>query len=190
MWLAANNKRFVEYYYGSSPVKDFPRNAYPNISSLCLKVLRAFSKEMLLKTKNSQRLGPSGRLQPPEDFFQIEFYRCFWNETDSAVGISSEWSGTSGGRIDFLVPSACWGFELLRDGDRIEEHCSRFEPGGAYHPWIQDGRIKDWLILDCRHSMPRKTCEEKKYLPFCNTMTYQLLRRPVAEQALESRVYE
>lgn len=106
-----------------------------------------------------QRFGPSGRVRPPEACFQDEFYRCFWEETQCNVGISSEWSGTGAGRIDFLVHPAGWGFELLRDGDRIREHCERFTVAGAYYSWILQGELKDWLILDCRHSYPQTKCK-------------------------------
>lgn len=97
-------------------------------------------------------------MRPPEASFQDEFYRCFWNEVGSGVRISSEWSDVGQGRIDFHIVEPGWGFELLRDEDRLREHCDRFNPSVAYHPWIQRGQLTDWLILDCRHSYPRTTC--------------------------------
>lgn len=36
--------------------------------------------------------------------------------------VSTEWSGGGNGRIDFWIPDAKWGIELLRDGDRLDEH--------------------------------------------------------------------
>lgn len=81
MILSANNKRFVEHYYGQSFAKPFPFQMYPDFSSICLGILRRFSKEMLCKTRNGHRLGPSGRTRPPEACFQDEFYRYFWEET-------------------------------------------------------------------------------------------------------------
>ncbi|KAJ6559176.1 hypothetical protein DFH09DRAFT_1083777 [Mycena vulgaris] len=53
---------------------------------------------------------------------------------------------TPAGRIDFLVyrreindKERSWGIELLRDGDRLQEHAYRFDPTGAYHSMISDG---------------------------------------------------
>jgi hypothetical protein len=45
---------------------------------------------------------------------------------------------------------------LLRDGDRLADHCSRFTDKGSYHRWIAIGLIKDWIILDCSNSHPQK----------------------------------
>jgi hypothetical protein len=36
------------------------------------------------------------------------------------------------------------------------EHCNRFSTTGAYHRWIANGWINDWIILDRRHSRPQK----------------------------------
>jgi len=49
-----------------------------------------------------------------------------------------------------------WGVELLRDGDRLAEYCNRFLEKGSYYQWIANSQIKDWIILDCRHSIPQK----------------------------------
>lgn len=191
--LNANSKRFVEYYYGHSFVKPFPFHTYPDISSICLRILRRFSKEMLCtcRTRNSQKLGPSGRIRPPEACFQDEFYRCFWEETGSDIGISSEWCGSSKGRIDFLISQVGWGFELLRDASRLEEHCGRFKPGGQYHPWIQQGLLKDWLILDFRHSWPRTPCKpiEGPFLPSSRSMIANNFFSSRTAETVESDFY-
>lgn len=70
-------------------------------------------------------------------------------------------------RIDFSVVTSGWGFELLRDGNRLFEHCERFEPGGAYQA-IQQGALTDWLLLDCRHSIPRQPCKIPSLSIFCS----------------------
>lgn len=46
------------------------------------------------------------------------------------------------------------GIELLRDGDRLNEHCQRFAVGGKYARWIEGGWTKDWVVLDCRTTYP------------------------------------
>lgn len=60
-----------------------------------------------------------------------------------------------GGRIDFLLPDVKWGIEILREGDRLGEHCQRFEGSGSYTPWIRSGLMTDWLIIDCRTTAPK-----------------------------------
>jgi len=37
-----------------------------------------------------------------------------------------------------------WGFELLRDGDRVGEHLNRFGPGGRY----TELALKDYRVID------------------------------------------
>ncbi|KAJ9193317.1 hypothetical protein DTO021D3_8001 [Paecilomyces variotii] len=69
--------------------------------------------------------------------------------------VSSEWLGDGDGRIDFRLADVAWGIELLRDGDRLHAHCSRFVNNGSYTPWIQKGWLRNWLIIDCRTSPPR-----------------------------------
>jgi hypothetical protein len=122
-------------------------------------VIRNFSRNMLLLASKSQRLGVSGRVRPPEACFQDEFYRCAWAVLGTVEGISSEWSNDGHGRVDFYLPTPRWAFELLRDGDRLEQHCLRFCENGSYNAWIKKNEVKDWLILDCRHSIPQTTCK-------------------------------
>jgi hypothetical protein len=70
------------------------------------------------------------------------------------VPISSEWSQKGDGRVDFWIPQKRWGIELLRDHNRVTEHCNRFKKGGRYYPWIEAGMLKDWIIIDCATSLP------------------------------------
>ncbi|KAJ5899941.1 hypothetical protein N7495_004685 [Penicillium taxi] len=95
-------------------------------------------------------------LRPVEACYQVEFYRCLHDVLGSSMAIISEWSpGVEGtGRIDFLLGSVGWGFELLRDGDRLGKHCQRFLLNGEYHDWIKRNLITDWVIIDCRGTQP------------------------------------
>lgn len=70
------------------------------------------------------------------------------------VCLSSERSHSSEGRIHSQIHDQGWGVEILRDGDRLREHCEQFMPTGKYHDWIRKGILKDWVILDCRHATP------------------------------------
>lgn len=70
------------------------------------------------------------------------------------VSISLEWLGIGYGLIDFRIPQKYWGIELLLDGNRLREHCQRFEAGSKYSEWIGDGLLEDWLLIDLRHATP------------------------------------
>ena len=86
------------------------------------------------------------------------------HEAAWAVGLGDYAPATGGSYDVFHIITLGWGFELLRDGDRLLEHCKRFEPQGTYHQSIRQGLLTDWLILDCRRSIPRKLCKDL-YLP-------------------------
>jgi hypothetical protein len=169
--LSSNTVRFVEYQYGEATDRPFPYEKYQTVQDLCLAVIRSFSKSTLSLAKAGQRLGVSGRMRPPEAAFQDEFYRAYWNVVGSCGGICSEWAGTHNGRIDFLISKPGWGIELLLDGDRLTDHCKRFHSDGAYYQWITRGVMKDWIILDCRHSYPEATCN---YYPLITPNTFRL----------------
>lgn len=114
--------------------------------------------------EQGQRYGPSGKRRPLEAAYQDEFYRCFGEEVGPGIGIVSESSCVGQERIDFHIITPRWGFELLCDGDQLLEHCNRFEPGGTCHQSIQQGLLTNWLILDCRRSIPHEHCKD---LYFC-----------------------
>ena len=67
----------------------------------------------------------------------------------------------------FFISSVGWGIELLRDGDRIDGHVSRFQEGGAYHPWLASGDMKEFVILDCCKTIPSKPCSMCFLIPRC-----------------------
>ncbi|OJD14254.1 hypothetical protein AJ78_05383 [Emergomyces pasteurianus Ep9510] len=149
------HEKFVETFLSDNS-KSFPIEQYPTIESLCSRVLHKFSKGQLQEACKG-RILVSGAKQNPEAQFQHEFYRAFKSLVHPNVGISSEWSGCAGGRVDFVIVGPKWGIELLRDGDRLAEHLDRFSDTGKYSTWIKAGQLMDWLILDCRHSLPKPT---------------------------------
>jgi hypothetical protein len=88
--------------------------------------------------------------------YQDEFYRACYVLLGN-IHLSSEWSGEEkSGRVDFLVKSQKWAIECVRDGDKLEEHISRFQGGGRYRRWIDSGGIEEYILLDFRKSQPRK----------------------------------
>ena len=103
--------------------------------------------------------------------YQEEFYRSLYSLTGGACCISPEYGGKTSfpkkGRIDFFISNMGWGIELLRDGDRIDGHVSRFQEGGAYHPWLASGDMKEYVILDCRKTIPSKPSSLCLLIPRC-----------------------
>ena len=65
--------------------------------------------------------------------FQTEFYRCAMSVLGGRHGYCSPDVGRifgAPGYLDFYVEK--WGVELVRDGDKLNEHAERFLPGGKY----------------------------------------------------------
>ena len=103
-------------------------------------------------------IGPSTIHRPHEAIFQDEFYRGCHVASKGKILATPE-CGTRQGRIDFFVPGLKWGFELLRNGSRLQAHADRFlqaDGGGAYGSWVTEGIMDDYLLLDFRDNMPRK----------------------------------
>lgn len=148
---------YIEHAYGHTDSVSFPFHKCPQIEVPCEQVLRNFSRQVLRQIRAGRRLGTSGQIRPLKASFQDEYYRSSWNVIPG-IGVNSEYNAICDGRIDFLIPSPGWGVELLRDGDRIEDHSNRFGANGLYYSSIQTGVMKDWKIIDCRHSYPRKAC--------------------------------
>lgn len=66
--------------------------------------------------------------------------------------VSSEWSRSEDGWVDYYIPEEEWAIKLLRDHYKVDEHISRFKEGGKDHPWLKEGMVmdcQDWIIIDC-----------------------------------------
>jgi hypothetical protein len=102
---------------------------------------------------NTRRYGPGGIQRPPEAQHQDEFYRCCYLVSRGSTITFPEF-GMSKGWVDFYIPSRKWGVELMRDGDDVAEHCSRFTNSGKYTAYD----IDDFIILDFRtpYRLPSK----------------------------------
>ena len=135
---------------------------FTTLLDLSTKVIQAFQPSQL--SVPPQRVGVSGAVLSPEAAYQDEFYRSIFSITNGCVRVSSEFSSAKGarsGRIDFFIPSAKWGIELLRNGNNIEEHASRFHAQGAYGPWLKSSDMSDYIILDFRTTRPKKPHKRK-----------------------------
>jgi hypothetical protein len=138
-----------------------PTNDMPHFTSLFDLALDAISK-----FKPSQLHIPIRRVSSrsmeklPEAQYQDEFYRSVFFVTLGNVRLSPEFASARrahvAGRIDFFIPVVKWGIEFTRDGNRLEEHSSRFAKSGAYGAWLRSGDMADYILLDCRTSIPTK----------------------------------
>lgn len=168
-WIQANttvDEEIVRYSF-PSPLHAVciswrlkPMNDMPDFTSLFDLALDAISK-----FKPSQLQLPICRVRPmstdklPEAQYQDEFYRSVFSVTFGNVRVSPEFASARkarvSGRIDFFIPAVKWGVEITRDGSRLEEHSSRFAKSGAYEAWLKSGDMADYILLDCRTSIPR-----------------------------------
>ncbi|KAJ5908305.1 hypothetical protein N7495_000987 [Penicillium taxi] len=142
--------KFVEYFW-TNKTQDFPIERFPDIACLAREVLANFSPRNI---SGAIRMGCAAMTRPYEASYQDEFYRASHQVLGYAMNVTSEWSPGGRGRIDFRFAQVGWGVELIREGDRLKGHCSRFAPGGSYAPWISAGLLTQWLIIDCRTSWP------------------------------------
>ncbi|KAK9237143.1 hypothetical protein V1525DRAFT_404725 [Lipomyces kononenkoae] len=146
------HEKYIECLIAKVPTK-YPDEAFPTIQSLCKEVLKHFSSKNLRHCVEG-KLSTAAKLRPLEAQYQDEFYRAFNAVVGRGVPISSEWSRKGDGRVDFWIPQKRWGIELLRDHNRVTEHCDRFKKGGRYYPWIEGDMLEDWIIIDCATSLP------------------------------------
>lgn len=54
--------------------------------------------------------------------------------------------------MDLYIPRKKWGVGLLRDGDRLASHSSRFTGQGAYAKM----KFKDYITLDFCQDVPQR----------------------------------
>ncbi|KAK2459537.1 hypothetical protein APHAL10511_008443 [Amanita phalloides] len=115
-------------------------------------------------------VGQRGHMDSlPEAQYQDEFYRSVFSATKGNVRISPEFASPKGSRvtgcIDFFIPKMKWGIEILRDGDRLLQHNTRFhEETGAYGAWLRSGEMTDYVLLDCRTNVPQRRHEDIRNL--------------------------
>jgi hypothetical protein len=147
--------------FRSSP---FPSDKFPSVKELCFAVIREF-KSSGLKPADGQMLGPGAVPRPVEARYLDEFYRACYSLLGD-IYLSSECSGEgNNGHMNFLVKSQKWAIECIRDGNRLEEHISKFEEGGRYHSWITSGDIQEYILLDFRKSPRQKISKRKARKP-------------------------
>ncbi|ODM15257.1 hypothetical protein SI65_09198 [Aspergillus cristatus] len=154
------HEKYIEYLIGTMS-KPLPAR-FDSLPKLCKEILSKFSIMNLRHSAGGKKMSTASQPRPVEAQYQDEFYRGFVHTAGRGVPISSEWSRTKDGRVDFYIPEKKWAIELLRDHDKVDEHISRFKDGGKYHPWLKEKMVKDWIIIDCATSFPIKEFSEPK----------------------------
>jgi len=152
--FCSDNLRYIEYSIGTMS-QPLPAR-FDSLPKLCKEILSKFSIMNLRHSAEGKKMSSASQPRPVEAQYQDEFYRGFTHVAGRGVPISSEWSRTKDGRVDFYIPEKKWAIELLRDHGEVDEHISRFKVGGKYHPWLEEKMIEDWIIIDCATSLPTK----------------------------------
>ncbi|KAL4742128.1 hypothetical protein BDV11DRAFT_212133 [Aspergillus similis] len=124
---------WLEWFMGNKP-KPLP-DRFDQLRTLCREVLENFSKISLKHAVEGKKISTAAKPRPMEAQYQDEFYRAFYD------------SRSGNGRVDFYIPQKQWAIELLRDYDCVDEHISRFYPGGKYFPWLQDKKVNLWTAV-------------------------------------------
>jgi hypothetical protein len=99
--------------------------------------------------RDSRSIGADKHLL--ERQWQMEFYRTATAVLPANNNISPDVSRVfnSSGFLDFYVNGELqWAIELLREGNKADDHANRFEPKGLYY--IMRKKIKQYAILDFR----------------------------------------
>ena len=139
----------------SNEGREFPLKDFPTIRDLCFAVLQRFSRTLL--SSGMRDLGAGAEERPVEAQYQHEFSRACYLTLGCTLHLTPEWKSlSSNGEVDFHIRSVKWAIECVREGDRLKEHISRFQPGGRYYPMIASGEIRDYILLDFRTSMPKR----------------------------------
>jgi hypothetical protein len=125
------------------------------VRQLCFEAISKFSPTLLSPTRPSLRAGAV--VPPKEAEYTHELSRACYHILGQNLFLTPEWRGSSSnGQVDFYIKSVKWAIECVREGDRLDQHIARFQPGGLYYPLIATEEILDYILLDFRTSKPNK----------------------------------
>ncbi|KAK2735607.1 hypothetical protein FQN55_002191 [Onygenales sp. PD_40] len=109
---------------------------YQTVRDLCFAALENFSPRQLKNHPRKPKFGTQIASAPaPEAQYQSEMYRALHVVTGGRCLVHSEFSYTTRRKIDFFLNKRTWGVEVMREGDRLQNHLDRFRPNGAYGSW-------------------------------------------------------
>ena len=135
----------------STPQRALP---HPNPISLAVDVIRQFRQTHLV---NPPRNTWACKTPSPSNAYQKEFYRSLYTLAGGRMAASPELmtkTGHGGGTVDFLLPDKRWGYELVRDRNRLPELVAGFSPAGDDGYLFEDGIVSDYVILDFTTTKP------------------------------------
>jgi hypothetical protein len=160
---------------GSNVITDWNNES---VYSLLKRILKLFNPQVFV---NTQAIGRDGRRY--ERIYQDEFYRCCYMLAPSHCHPDVGSLYGSKGFLDFYIDSELqWGFELLRNGDKLKGHLERFNPTrGTY----RDIPLRDYAVVDFYEGFTDGAVYGEKYyrVIFSNDFkTIHLLYNGASEQ--------
>ena len=92
---------------------------------------------------------------PCERLYQVEFYRAALTVLPLGSWLSPDAGKLlkAGGFLDFYLTPYLWGFEISRDGNRLNAHLDRFKEGGLYGQLLRNGSMVDYVVLNSQRSL-------------------------------------
>jgi len=138
---------------------EFPIDRFESLGEFCARALREFSPNFLRDAANGTRRSPAGDKLPLESCYRWEFMRAIFQGLEVRGGVQCEWTGTTKRCLNFYIRDARWAVQLLCEGNQVSigEHMNRFT-FGEHRAWVDNGSIMEWLVVDCRTSVPHDTC--------------------------------
>ena len=133
--------------YGVSAANVITNWTNQTVDSLLKMVLQLFNPQVLMNTMSTSRDG-----RRYERIYQDEFYRCFYMLAPSKLHPDVGSLFRTKGFLDFYFDEQMWGFELLRNGDRVQEHIERFDPLRGRYRHIP---VVDYAIVDFYDFSPK-----------------------------------
>ncbi|RIB01765.1 hypothetical protein C2G38_2229733 [Gigaspora rosea] len=127
-------------------------------------IISVFAKMNSKVLQKSLGVGNDCRLL--ERVWQMEFYRASMQVLPEDIYVSVDVGAVFGseGYLDFYVNDRNWAVELLRDGDKLQEH-QRFQKDGRYASIFK--YAKEWAIIDIRNSKKGSPEQKGKGIIYC-----------------------
>jgi hypothetical protein len=136
---------YLQNRFGSVTRSKSPPNSFKDF------IISVFAKMNSKVLQKSLGVGNDCRLL--ERVWQMEFYRASMQVLPVDIYASVDVGAVFGsvGYLDFYInDQRNWAIELLRDGDKLQEHQQRFQKDGRYASILK--YAKEWAIIDIRNS--------------------------------------
>ncbi|CAG8688488.1 6915_t:CDS:2, partial [Acaulospora morrowiae] len=137
--------KYLQNRFGSVTRSKSPPNSFKDF------IISVFTKMNSKVLQKSLSVGNDCRLL--ERVWQMEFYHASMQVLPVNIYASVDVGAVFGseGYLDFyLNDQRNWAIELLRDGDKLQEHQQRFQKDSQYTSILK--YAKEWAIIDIRNS--------------------------------------